>query len=209
MLAPISLPIVSISMAESDVDPIQLVPLEHNAPYSFRCSREEQTEFLLQHALPDQQDDISRTYLAYRGGILVGYFTLAMDAIGLMQWEKPRPDIRYGRLPAIKLAQLGVEENLEGQGIGKELVANAAALALNLRSQVGCRYLTVDAATKRLVGWYTKQQFVINKVDQKAKKLRAQELGIDPAALPTSMRLDLHHFLIDLADHYPHDFQQP
>lgn len=190
----------------TDPDIPHLIPLESYPPYTCQCSAEEQQEFLHERAVPDQQDDLSRTYLAHLNGTVVGYLTLTMDAIELETKEKRRSSIPYRRLPALKLAQLAVDYRWEGRGIGKQLVAFAIGIAFEIRRQVGCRYLTLDARTPKLVSWYAKQEFKVNKVDDKAKRRRAEDRGLDVDSLPTSMRLDLHHFLKDLQDRHPSDF---
>lgn len=190
-------------MGEPDTP--ELAPLEH-PPYGFRCSRQEQNDFLFDRALEDQAEDISRTFLAYLDTIVVGFLTFAMDAIPLMSREKPRSDIPYIRLPALKLCHLAVHESREGRGLGTQLVALAMAKALELRQHVGCRYLTVDAATPRLVRWYQRQEFRINKLERKERERRAAEKGVPVDSLPTSMRLDLHHLTVDLQEHFPRDF---
>jgi GNAT superfamily N-acetyltransferase len=185
-----------------------LIPLENYPPYDFECSAdgEEQELFLREQAVPDQDDGLSRTYLASLHGTTVGYITLTADAIELQTNEKPRSNIRYRRLPAIKLAQLAVHRRWEGRGIGKQLVAAAVGIALEVRQRVGCRYLTLDARTPSLVDWYKEQVFKVNKVDSKARAERAARLGVHPDKLSTSMRLDLHQFLQDLQERYPSDF---
>lgn len=180
--------------------PLQVIPGD------FRCRREEQEDYLKNRAMQDQAADISRTYLAYLDGDAVGYITIAMDAIELMTREKPHSDIPYRRLPAMKLCQLAVRLEFEGRGIGKQLVALACAMALDLRERVGCRYLTVDAANPRLMLWYYGQGFKTNKVDEKAARARAEKRQIDVADLPVSMRLDLHTLRDDLYDTFPNDF---
>lgn len=177
-------------------------------PTGFRCSRAEQQDFLYHRALQDQNADISRTFLVYgeESGELLGYFTIAMDAIQLFPHERPSQDIPYRRLPAVKLCQMAVHEDFEHRGHGKSIVALASSMALELRHSVGCRYLTLDAATPELVSWYKRQQFKVNKLDDRERRRLAVEANRDPLSLPTSMRLDLHHLLTDLQEHFPRDF---
>lgn len=160
----------------------------------------------MDHALEDQAEDISRTYLALLDGMYVGYITVAMDAIPLARGERPRKEMKYSRFPALKLYQLAVDETREGQGIGKQLVALAAMMAIRLRKDVGCRYLTLDAAEPWLVDWYARQDFTINETDQAQREKKAKDAGRSVSDLATSMRLDLHYALVDLQDHFPRDF---
>ena len=183
-----------------------LVPLEY-APWDFQCTRDAQQGFFRDRAVNDQTQDISRSFLAYVDSTLVGYLTLAMDAIELKRKERPSSDIPYPRLPAVKLCQLAVHKDHERRGLGKKLVALAAGSALELKQRVGCRYLTVDAAEPWLVEWYAMQEFKVNKIDEAEKQTRAAKAGVDPATYTTSMRLDLHSLLLDLHDRFPRDFR--
>jgi GNAT superfamily N-acetyltransferase len=194
-------------MPDTDTDPESphLERLRYE-PYGFTCSREAQQDFLFRRALGDQEEDISRSFLAYVRADIVGYITLAMDAIPLKPSERPNKEIPFVWLPAVKLCQLAVDARYERRGYGKQLVALAAGMALELSQHVGCRYLTVDAAESRLVDWYGKQDFTINKLDETEKRKRAEKRGVDPSTFPTSMRLDLHTLLLDLQEHYPRDF---
>jgi GNAT superfamily N-acetyltransferase len=176
----------------------ELIPLEAYPPYLFSCGADEQQEFLLERAVPEQEEELSRTYLAQLHGMVVGYFTLAMDAIEL-EASVPRPAaMPTRRLPAIRLVHLAVDDQWERRGIGKMLVAAAIAAALETRAQVGCRYLTLDARTPSLATWFARQGFVVNGVDETARRALAAERGIDVAAIPASMRLDLQHLVADL-----------
>lgn len=188
-----------------DLESLELFPLEGPAPYGFRCKREEQNSFFYERAWPEQQQGFSLTYLAHLSGIVVGYMTVAMDAIPLQTREKPHSSIGIVRFPALKLAQLAVHVNWEGQGVGKHLVALAAGLGLDLRQRVGCRYLTVDAEPD-LTDWYEKQEFRTNRLVQKELEERAAVRQVSVAELPRSMRLDLFSLLADLQDRYPRDF---
>jgi GNAT superfamily N-acetyltransferase len=184
----------------------EVFPLDGTPPYDFSCSREEQNNFLRDRAWPEQQDGLSVTYLAHLNGITVGFMTLAMDAITLQTSEKPRSIIRLVRFPAVKVAQLAIHKNWERRGLGQKLVALAAGIALDLRSRVGCRYLTVDAKPD-VVSWYRAQEFKVNKEERKAREQRAAGRGIPAESLPVSMRLDLFSLLQDLHDRFPRDFQ--
>jgi GNAT superfamily N-acetyltransferase len=185
----------------------EIFPLESTPPYDFRCGREEQNTFLHTRAWPEQQDGFSVTYLAHLHGVTVGFMTVAMDAIPLQTREKPRSDIKFVEFPAMKIVQLAVDHRWERQGIGQSMVALAAALALRLSQQIGCRYLTVDAKPD-VVEWYRKQEFKVNNEVRKAREQRAYARGIPLDRLPVSMRIDLFSLLKDLQDRYPHDFPQ-
>lgn len=184
---------------------MELVPLEAAPPPDFRCSRNEQNEFLHERAWDEQQLGLSVTYLALLNGIVVGYLTVSMDALPLQTSEKPASHLRIVRFPAIKLAQLATRNGWENRGIGRHLIALAAGMGLELRGKLGCRYLTLDAKRDRL-DWYKRQEFKVNKIARREQEARAKQRGISLDDLPVSMRLDLFSLLEDLQDAYPADF---
>ena len=188
-----------------EVADIQLFPLEGNAPMDFRCRRAEQNDFFHHHASSDQSDGFSVTYLGHVQGVAAAFMTLAMDAVPLQTKEKPRSDTSIVRFPAIKLAQLAVDERWEGRGIGRHMVSLAVAIGLDLRTRIGCRYLTVDAK-RDVIEWYAAQEFKVNKLHNKELIERAEKRKVDVNDLPLSMRLDLGSFLADLRDRYPREF---
>lgn len=184
-----------------------IFPLEGTPPRDFECTRVEQNDFLHERAWSEQAEGFSVTHLAQLHGIVVGYMTLAMDAIPLQTSEKPRSDLRLVRFPAMKIVQLAVDARWEGRGFGQHLVASAAVIAHRLSHTIGCRYLTVDAKPE-VVDWYKHREFKINKVDRKALAERAEKAGKDPKLLPLSMRIDLFSLWEDLRDRFPLDFRR-
>jgi GNAT superfamily N-acetyltransferase len=125
--------------------------------------------------------------LAFDGEICVGFVTLANDAILLDEGE--RLEGLPPRLPALKIAQLGVEGIYARQGIGSHLVAFALSVARRQRAQVGCLYLTLDAKPDS-VEFYRKLGFTINKAERRERRKREGE-KYKPSESPISMRLDI------------------
>lgn len=118
--------------------------LDGNPPPGFDCGRDPQTRFLYDYAWHDQQQRVSVTYLYQAPESLAAYTAVCMDAIPLGQRERPAA-IRYTEIPALKLAQLGVDRSLQGHGYGAMAIADVIVLADALSQHVGCRYVTLDA----------------------------------------------------------------
>ena len=83
----------------------------------FDCGEAEQNKFLLEDAWTQQCEGYSRTHLAYVGGMLCGYVTLVSSEIILDKKERPETT-KFSRLPALKLAQMGVDKRFAGHGLG-------------------------------------------------------------------------------------------
>lgn len=149
-----------------------------SVPANFDCGRQEQNDYIHQHAYDDQKAGTSVTYLVSLHGDMVAFVTLTMDAIRLEDTERPA-ECRYPQLPALKLAQLGVDKNHSGQGIGQSLISFGINKAKALGKEVGCRFVTLDAKPD-LVSWYEDKSGFIKNEKQRKKE-----------GSPISMRIDL------------------
>ena len=158
------------------------------APRGFDCGRSEQNEFLHNCACTYHEIGASLTYLAHRGSECVGFITLTSDSIELYRDERP-PEVAFPRLPALKIAQMGVEKGCHGQDIGSDLVAFALFLARAVRSQVGCVYLSVDAKPD-VTGFYEKLGFKRNRAELRRRRDREGD-RYSAATAPVSMRFDI------------------
>ncbi len=154
-------------------------------------------KYFVKYAWDNQQQSVSVNYVLLFKGTLVGYVTLTMDEIPLAKPERPG-GIVFSRLPALKLAQMGVHKDFNGNGFGRELVTYAILMALELEEKVGCRYVTLDAKGD-LVDWYRKQGFMLNEKDNEEKLAQLKATPMSAARLErlieeltVSMRLDLH-----------------
>lgn len=125
---------------------------------------------------------VGTTYVASgqdRPFIVLGYYTLAATSIPFYSAGE-FPDLRnlpYKEIPAVLLARLAVSRQVQGHGIGHQLLGDAIKRTLQLTQIIGCRCLIVDAYPNA-VSWYSKFGIV--------------PLGSDPADSPTCrMLLDL------------------
>jgi GNAT superfamily N-acetyltransferase len=156
-------------------------------PIDFRSGRHDQDMFLRERAWLDQQQRLSTTYLYFVDASVAAYATICMWSILLGTREKPA-GVRYRTIAALLLAQLGVDQTWQGKGLGRMVVAAVIELATAVSALVACRYVVLDARPE-LVGWYERQGFVINKVEQRAREEAAARRG--GSSIPVSMRFDL------------------
>jgi GNAT superfamily N-acetyltransferase len=153
----------------------------------FNCEQPLQNIFLHERAWTDQNERLSTTYVYFVLDVLAAFGTVVMHSIVLGTREKPAR-VRYRSVGALKVAQLGVDAAYQSEGLGRTVVRDMTALAIKLSTQVGCRYVAVDARPE-LVAWYEQQGFVVNKVEQRAREEAAAHRGASP--IPVSMRFDL------------------
>jgi GNAT superfamily N-acetyltransferase len=82
--------------------------------------------WLRRHALAAQRMDSARTFVATRGGRVVGYFSLTMGSV--LRAHAPAKVVRG--MPAypvgmVLLARLAVDQSQQGKGVGAMLLAEA------------------------------------------------------------------------------------
>lgn len=174
-------------MAEAiDVSQIEAVALSEIYDLSkFDCCDADINDFLKNDALIHQNERIANTILFVYKNQILGFCSLAADAICLDLGEKigtiPNKGSmkRYPQYPAVKLARFGRDVRYRGMHIGRDVILRWA-IAHVKSLKVAVRFLTLDAYPKR-VSYYEDLGFVRNL----HKKYQGTE------ADPVSMRLDL------------------
>jgi GNAT superfamily N-acetyltransferase len=162
------------SLAELPRLRIRLVTPDDTAHFGeFRCGNtgddQDFADFLRDDALNFQALRTVSTYLGFREDRMVGYVTLLTDAVLLKSSERKK--LRTGEVkhsgqghpvvPALKVAHLAVSSDLQGTGIGTELLRFALFSALEVSETAGCRLLTLDALPTR-VDYYKRRGFELN-----------------------------------------------
>ena len=152
----------------------------------FCCEDKELENFLLQDALAHQKNMVATTYLCLFQLKPVGYFSICTDAISLDETEKQSSfgkDKPYRDYPALKIARLATHKDYQKRGIGTYMVKLAIGKALSLSTEMGCRFVTVDAYPKSYP-FYKKFNFIDNLADKKKRHEPDDTISI---------RLDLIH----------------
>ncbi len=144
--------------------------------------------FLRREAKRLHRDHLARTFVLVESGQtrVMAYITLVCTHIAVEQFEAAAPvgEFRYADFPAIKLARLAVDNKLQGQGVGGQLVDFAIALAVNqVMPHVGCRFMVVDAKLNS-VGFYERKGFT------------RFGSNVQPDGL-TTLFMDLHRLKLD------------
>jgi len=116
-------------------------------------------DFLKDNALDyEHNKNVSRTYLAWQDGTLVGFFTLSCGSLRIREEGEEVKEVLRGdglkgltfSIPVVILGRLATDDRHTRRGIGSELFRWAAIIARErVASQVGCRYLFVDAYEHR------------------------------------------------------------
>ena len=139
--------------------PAPLTP-EHDLS-SFDCGNPTLTLWLKQHALANQYDDASRTYVVCaNSNIVVGYYSIATGAVqrqiapGQIRRNMPDP------IPVIVLGRFAVHTAHQDVGLGRALLRDTMLRTLTIAQQVTVKALVVHAISPDVVPFYLKYDFV-------------------------------------------------
>ncbi|MBL4760230.1 MAG: hypothetical protein JKY80_05170 [Mariprofundaceae bacterium] len=122
----------------------------------FDCRNAILNGYLKNHALKNQEQKNSSTYVTCIDGQVVGYYTITLASILYKNAPKAVQKGHSSRfpIPALLLACLGVNYDLQKQGIGQGLMKDAFKRAVLIAEQAGCRALLIYAADQKAKDWY-------------------------------------------------------
>ena len=136
-------------------DGFGLLPIREVEPQllaEFSCWKARLDQFLVEQATDLHLDRLGHTTVVFHqdlNGIVVGYFTLSNDGLPLKTAEITELDLRgeakFKAFPAVKLGRLAVHQDLQGQGVGRQLVDLVLGEILDSESLSAARLLIVDA----------------------------------------------------------------
>jgi hypothetical protein len=132
-----------------------------NSDYDFSdfyCVSEDLNDFIKNDARREQACMLSRTYLFFYEGSVIGFVSLSADSVSAPRLRsedlvKKRGISKtvYSNLPCILIGRLAVVKRCERRGIGTNILKWAVGLVTNVVcNSVGCRYVTVDPKTESL-----------------------------------------------------------
>lgn len=102
--------------------------------------------WLKQRAIAAIDARTAKVFVVCRGKFVVAYFALAASRV---RREELPNDSQQGLsnhpVPTILLARMGVDQNFQGQGIGKALVANAVSRALAATENIAAFAIIANA----------------------------------------------------------------
>jgi len=126
----------------------------------FDSGKPDLDQWLKQRALRSEKSRDARTYVVTtleRG--VVGFYCLSIASVdrsqasGWLARNAPNP------VPAILIGRLAVDVHMQGAGLGRALLADAARRARAAAEHVGARALIVDAVDEEAVAFYERFGF--------------------------------------------------
>jgi len=163
--------IVRALRADDDLKKLSLGSAEH-APLK---------TFLRKHARNYEERYLTRTYVLVdidrieSSGRVWGYLTLVASEVSTSEQTKPQGQIHWPdgySMPAVKLARMAIDKDIQGQSWGKKMLEWAIALIKgHVACHIGCPLLVTDAK-KSAVDFYKKCGFTL--IDTQENNDRAE-----------------------------------
>lgn len=117
-------------------------------------------QWLRQRALKNQRSGASHTYVVCEGEQVKAYYALATGAVRHRQaagrFRRNMPD----PVPVVVLGRLAVDLSLQGRGVGRGLVRDAALRILQAADLIGIRGMLVHALSDDARAFYEQLGFV-------------------------------------------------
>lgn len=114
---------------------------------SFQSGDDDLDRFLRRYAGQNQfRHHLGTTYVAVDDSRIVGYVTLAPSSIEAEKLSAAqRKSLPSYPLPILRLARMAVDQSVQNQGLGSELLRFVFTLALRMGEELGCIGVAVDA----------------------------------------------------------------
>jgi len=145
-----------------DLDTVRIVPLQslHDRT-GFACGQPQLDRYLHQQISQDAKRRLAAPFVAVNAaGKVLGFYTLAAASIRLaaLPAEFMRRLPHYPSVPAVLLGRLAVDQTMQGQGLGRHLLADALLRAV--RSEIMAYGFVVDPIDEASRHFYEREGFL-------------------------------------------------
>jgi len=115
-------------------------------------------EFLQRHARKSHELGGAKTFLAIDDAdnrTVLGFYSLSPASVDYARTpEIVRRGLARHDVPGFRLARLAVDRQLQGRGLGGQLLLAAGKRCLLASAEVGGVVLVIDAKNESVAGWY-------------------------------------------------------
>lgn len=150
-------------LAQEGYGLLPVVEVSPEALAGFDCGKPSLNDFLV-NAHNHHRERLGLTSVLFHsdfGGRVIGYFTLANDSLPLTTLEQGElglhDTVALKAYPAVKLGRLAVASDLQGQGVGEQIMDLVHGEILDSASLSAARLVILDADNDpRIVKFYRK-----------------------------------------------------
>lgn len=144
----------------------------------FNSGAPELDEWLTKYARQNQSANSATTYVVTDGARVIGYYPIAMSAVGVERLPTQLRRSMPKQVPCILLARLAVDQAYNGQGLGAWLLRDALLRSFTLSRSIGAVCFLVhcrDDAARRF--YLHTGDFLASPVDDLHLMLPTKGLG--------------------------------
>lgn len=152
------------AMDSEDLKAPQPLGSEHELD-TFTSGVDQLDDWLKRHALHNEMDGGSRTFVACAGRRVVGYYSLAAGSVirgvatNRVRRNMPEP------IPVVLLGRLVIDRSWQGRGLGADLLRDAVLRMLLVGETIGVRAILVHAISDAAKSFYERHGFRASPVE--------------------------------------------
>lgn len=140
---------------------IEILQSSHDRK-SFDCGQGDLNKYIKQLASQHQKSGTSKTYVSIDDdGIVNGFYCLSTSS---MSYDSLDPTLskKLPRhpIPCIVVGRFAVDQNFQGHGIGKKLLAHALKQILKVSEIVGLNFVVIHAKDTKAMEFYKYYGFI-------------------------------------------------
>lgn len=127
----------------------------------FQCGRDVLDVWLHDHALRAERADVSRTtvWTAPDDPVVVAFHSIAPTRFLRVDLPRRALSAGYSAIPGYLIGRLALDESLQGDGLGGQLLLDALECVVAAATTAGGRLIAVDALDERAYGFYRRHDF--------------------------------------------------
>lgn len=143
---------------------LEKVQPEHDVS-TFDCREPVLNDWLRRRALQNQQSGASSTYVVLDKMRVAGYYSLAAGSVaretapGRVRRKVPDP------VPVVVLGRLAIDQDYQGQGLGRALLRDAILRILQAADIIGVRAILVHALSEEAKRFYEECGFTASPIN--------------------------------------------
>ena len=140
---------------------IEILQKRHDKT-AFDCGQADLNRFIKQFALQHHKTGTSKTYVALDDqNAVIGFYCLSSQSVDFESIDShlTRKLPRYP-IPGIVIGRFAVSQNVQGQGIGKKLLAHALQQIRITSQLIGITFVVIHAKDEKAANFYKSFNFI-------------------------------------------------
>lgn len=125
----------------------------------FSCGNDELDGWLKSRALKNEKRDASRTFVVCDANQVIAYYSLVVGGVDHVESPSKLRRNMPEPIPVMLLGRLAIDQNYQGQGIGKSLLKDAILRTLSVSEQAAIKAIMVHAIDEQAKAFYENAGF--------------------------------------------------